>query len=519
MFRNVTSKKHTPTEEDAEIPNISTFANPLANPLTLDPFAFNDIEPNTMKTTTSKSRKKPKVTPLPLPLAMLTTKRKFSELKHHGSPKHHSSPKHQSPKHHGPGSPKHPGSPPRQKFDTKALMRNVLTSPPMIPPTTSSKPLDDIYNRFIRLDAATMENKDNLEKNIEYIDYLSFKISKLDPNERKLFTDRLRDSDNYVRIMSILTHNNGDGDKDYNKFFYKRLNLSDLLHNSLRTKVLLTEMSQSNYKDIIDWFHSGIIISINVHGTTMARTSDKIPVLDMFQPSDIGLDSVSNAYLAEIGTHCRASFLEFDSFNQKIQDALLSTNQLSIEGVSDIVRSSLHGKKIKLLPSKSKRDNSHNHMKSMYQPGLFTLDVVNAASSKKILNKQYSCDETDSQKLGIRIFTSDGTSTLVSCPSKITTIELLKLVKKSNPNVTHVYVIDASCSALDGKVFEHYYKYIHDKTASFNTRNRFEKDTLSILRRLIPNEATRERGGGARKRRSLRKRKYSTRRRTRKTKM
>ena len=525
MFRKIVTTSQKSTSEPT-VPNISTFANTLANPLTLDPFAFNDIgtEPNTMKTTTSKSRQKPKVNPVPV----ATTKRRFSQIKHH-SPKHPHSPKHtHSPKHpHSPKhthSPKHPHSPkhhspkhPRSHiFDPKPFMRNVLTSP-MIPPTTHSKSLDELYNRFIQLNAEIMERKENLDQNRKYVLYLIGKLSKLDPNEKKLLTDRLRESDHYIRIMSILTSNNGNvGDKDYKQYLDLRLYLSDLLHNSLRTKVLLTErLSPSGYEDTINWFNNGIIISVNVHGTTMPRTtSDKIPVLDMFELGDVGLDSVSNAYFAEIGTICNASVKDFNSFHQNIQDALQSTHNLSIEGVSDIVRRSLHGKMIKNFPSKSERDNSHNHMKSMYQPGLFTLDVVNAASSsKKILNKEYSCDKDD--RLGIRMFTAGGISTFQSCPSKITTKELLRSVKHNYPDVTHVYLIDPSCSTINISVFNHYIHYIHDKTASFTKSNRIDKDTLDILRRLVPNEATRERGGAARKRRTLRKKKYSIRARTR----
>ena len=518
MFRKIvtTSQKST---SDPTVP--STFANPLANPLTLDPFAFNDIGTETepkikTTTTTSKSRKKPKVTPLPI--AMLTTRRKFSQVKHgspkHGSPKHespkHHSPKHESPKHHSPKHPR-PGSPKHHRS------RNVLTSP-MIP-TTSSK-LDELYNRLIMLDAATMERRENLDQNLKYVSYLIGKLSKLDPNEKKLLTDRLRESDHYIKIMSILTSNNGDvGDKVYKQYLDLRLYLSDLLHNSLRTKVLFTEkLSPSGYEDTINWFNNGIIISVNVHGTTMQRTtSDKIPVLDMFKLSDVvGLESVSNAYFAEIGTTCNASIKDFNSFHQNIQDALQSTHNLSIEGVSDIVRRSLHGKMIKFFPRISERDNSHNHMKSMYQPGLFTLDVVNASSSKQILNKEYSCDKDD--RLGIHMFTAGGISTFKSCPSKITTKELLRSVKHNYPDVTHVYLIDPSCSTINIGVFNHYKHYIHDKTASFTKSDRIDKDTLAVLRRLIPNEATRERGGGGgatRKRHTLRKKKYSIRARTR----
>ena len=502
MFRKTTSQKST---SEPTVP--STFANTLVNPLTLDPFAFNDIgtEIEPKRKTTSKSRIKPKVTPVPV----VTTMRRFSQVKKHGSPKHGSpkhphSPKHHSPKHPRPGSPKHHRS------------RNILTSP-MIP-TTSSK-LDELYNRLIILDAATMERKENLDQNLKYVIYLIGKLSKLDPNEKKLLTDRLRESDHYIKIMSILTSNNGDvGDKVYKQYLDLRLYLSDLLHNSLRTKVLFTEkLSPSGYEDKINWFNNGIIISVNVHGTTMQRTtSDKIPVLDMFKLSEVGLESVSNAYFAEIGTTCNASIKDFNSFHQNIQDALQSTHNLSIEGVSDIVRRSLHGKMIKFFPRISERDNSHNHMKSMYQPGLFTLDVVNASSSKTILNKEYSCDKDD--RLGIHMFTAGGISTFHSCPSKITTKELLRSVKHNYPDVTHVYLIDPSCSTINIGVFNHYKHYIHDKTASFTKSDRIDKDTLAVLRRLIPNEATRERGGGGgatRKRHTLRKKKYSIRARTR----
>ena len=236
----------------------------------------------------------------------------------------------------------------------------------------------------------------------------------------------------------------------------------------------------------------GIIIIVHTHGGFVKSNN----LINYIPEVNDTLQSVSTFYLSDIGASvCTDTRENYKKFDEKFLSHFPQTPiEFSINEISASASESL--KNIELKSTIAMQTAHAGVLGNYFEPGVYNLAVSTRKNNIPFLNKKYSCGKKHGTSGGydtqsIQVLTSDGLKPLseiinrqsaFNCQdeySSITTLELLGELSKVIDDLSHVLIIDTSCSPFTPSIIKELFAEMppestphkHRKTGLFKVDN------------------------------------------------
>ena len=253
-----------------------------------------------------------------------------------------------------------------------------------------------------------------------------------------------------------------------------------------------TKSSSSASASLSSALQRGIIIIVHTHGGFVKSNN----LINYIPEVNDTLQSVSTFYLSDIGASvCTDTRENYKKFDEKFLSHFPQTPiEFSINEISASASESL--KNIELKSTIAMQTAHAGVLGNYFEPGVYNLAVSTRKNNIPFLNKKYSCGKKHGTSGGfdtqsIQVLTSDGLKPLseiinrqsaFNCQdeySSITTLELLGELSKVIDDLSHVLIIDTSCSPFTPSIIKELFAEMppestphkHRKTGLFKVDN------------------------------------------------
>ena len=260
----------------------------------------------------------------------------------------------------------------------------------------------------------------------------------------------------------------------------------------------LKKIKTTKTKSSLSALQRGIIIIVHTHGGFVKSNN----LINYIPDVNDTLQSVSTFYLSDIGASVCTDRKNYKKFDEKFLSHFPQTPiEFSINEISASASESL--KNIELKSTIAMQSAHVGVLGNYFEPGVYNLAVSTRKNNIPFLNKKYSCGKKHGMSGGfdtqsIQVLTSDGLKPLseiinrqsaFNCQdeySSITTLELLGELSKVIDDLSHILIIDTSCSPFTPSIIKELFAEMppestphkHRKTGLFKMGDNEMRQTL-----------------------------------------